>query len=126
MIKNDTSILDKCRILQENIVTRYYTRRNKKREARIERYKKSKMVMSLRTVKKFRSAYMFECFIAWFIVSYVLVFHWNFTIGNVVGQYIFFGCGVYGFAHLMLTMAMDFAVYKRTNGKDDWFFSMSD
>jgi Flp pilus assembly protein TadB len=120
------SFVDRAWDLQYRIEDGYKKRKERKIKKRRAKIANSKWVMDLRSVKRYRKLYAIEAGIAFSIPSLLTVFFYNFLLTTLVGSYILVGCGLFAFAHTIMMLCMDYAVYKRTKGKEDWFFSDMD
>jgi len=125
-LRADKSFVDRAWDLQYRIEDRYKKRKERKIKKRRAKLANSKWLMAVHTVKKLRKMYAIEAVIALSIPSLLTIFFFNFLYTTLVGGYIIVGCGLFALIHFMMMLNMDYAVYKRTNGKEDWFFSDMD
>jgi hypothetical protein len=120
------SFVDRAWDLQYRIEDGYKKRKERKIKKRRAKIANSKWIMNIHSVKRFRKIYAIEALVALSIPSLLIVFFFNFLYTTIVGSYILVGCGLFAMVHFMMMLSMDYAVYKRTNGKEDWFFSDMD
>jgi hypothetical protein len=124
------SIIQKAQDLQDRIEAKHKQRKlHKKLYADICRNdptKKKKWIMPLTTVKKYRKLYVVEAVVALSIPPVMILLFHKSMYDTVVGSMIVAGCGLFFISHFILTLMMDYAIYKRDKKENSWFFSKMD